>query len=104
MNLPVAITPDQIKGKPKKVGELGDAPVMQFETKGGLFMLMSKSGGKPRILGAGSHPGVAAHIAERDFPHLKLTELSKSEPLDPHELRREVAYWLPITRRMQNMG
>lgn len=99
-----SITPNQLKGKPKKVGELDGLPVMEVETKGGLFLLMMKtSHGKPKTLGAGSHPGVAAHIAERDFPGLKLTALSKSEALDPQILRAEVSRCLPITRRLQSM-
>lgn len=95
---------NQLKGKPKKVGELNGSPVMQAETKGGLFLLMAKNAqGKPLTLGAGSHPAVAAHIAERDFPKVKLTELSKSELLEPQVLRAEVARYLPLTRRMQSL-
>jgi len=98
------ITPEQIKGKPKKVGDLEDRPVVQVETKGGLYLLMTKNAaGKPVTLGAGSHPVVAAHIAERDFPKLNLTELSKSEPLEPQVLRNELATWVPFTRRMQSL-
>lgn len=94
---------NQLKEKPKKIGELDGSPVMQAETKGGLFLIMTKSGGKPRTLGAGSHPAVAAHIAERDFPKLKLTALAKSEQLEPQVLRHEVARFLPITRRLQSL-
>lgn len=97
------ITTQQLKGKPKKIGEMDGSPVLQAETKGGLFILMTKSGGKPKTLGTGSHPAVARHIAERDFPAMKLTELSKSESLDPQILRTEVTRYLPLTRRMQSM-
>lgn len=98
------ITPDQLKGRPKKIGELDGNPVMEVETKGGLFLVMTKNAaGKPKTLGAGSHPGVAAHIAERDFPGLKITELSKSEALEPQILRAEVARCIPLTRRLQSL-
>jgi hypothetical protein len=95
------ITPNQLKAKPKKIGELDGAPVMQAETKGGLFLIMTKAGGQPKTLGAGSHPAVARHIAERDFPELKLTELMKNESLEPQVLRTETQRCLPITRRLQ---
>lgn len=97
------ISLNQLAGKPKKVGELDGNPVMQVSTKGGLFLLMTKSNGKPKTLGVGSHPAVAAHIAERDFPSLKLTELSKSEALDPRTLRSEAAKFIPLTRRLQSI-
>lgn len=95
------VTPQQLKGRPKKIGDLEGDPVMEVETKGGLFILMTKSGGKPKTLGTGSHPAVARHIAERDFPAMKLTELSKSESLDPQLLRSEAHRYLPLTRRLQ---
>lgn len=92
------ITPNQIK-KTKKVGELDGQPVIEGETKGGLFFLMTKTAsGSTKTLGTGSHPAVAAHIAERDFPKLKLTELSKSESLDPYTLRKEVERFDPYTK------
>lgn len=95
------ITPNQLKNKGKKVGFLNGQPVMEFETKGGLFLLMTKMEGKPKTLGAGGHPATAAHIAERDFPNLELTELSKSEALDPYVLRVETDKYTPLTRRLQ---
>jgi hypothetical protein len=95
------ITPNQLKGKPKRVGELDGDPVMEVETKGGLFLLMTKKNGESKTLGTGSHPATAAHIAERDFPKLKLTELSKSEKLDPYTLRKEAEKFTPLTRRFQ---
>lgn len=95
------LTPNQLKGKPKQVGELHGNPVLQAETKGGLFILLTKANGKPKTLGTGSHPAVAMHIAERDNPELKLTELSKSESLDPYTLRKESERYLPLTRRFQ---
>lgn len=95
------ITPQQLKNKGKKVGELNGSPVMEFETKGGLFLLMTKVDGKPKTLGAGGHPATAAHIAERDFPDLNITELSKSEGLDLYTLRVESEKYTTLTRRIQ---
>ncbi|WNM70335.1 hypothetical protein [Myxococcus phage Mx1] len=91
----------QLKQKPKKIGEIKGDPVFEVETKGGLYFVMTKSGGKPRILGTGSHKATARHIAERDNPDLNISELSKSEALDPQTLRQEVAKFLPLTRQMQ---
>lgn len=92
----------QLKGKPRKVGDLDGNAVFAAETKGGLhFIAMKKADGKTKTLGAGSHPAVARNIAEKSNPTLKITELSKSESLDPYTLRREVERCLPITRRMQ---
>jgi hypothetical protein len=98
------ITEKQLKGAPKKIGTLDGNPVLQIETKGGLFVVMTKSSaGKPRTLGTGSHPAVAQHIAERDNPAIKLTELSKSEALDPYTLRREATKYVPLTRKLQSL-
>ena len=97
------ITLNQLKNKPKKIGEYEGSPVLQAETKGGLYILMTKSNGRPKTLGTGSHPAIARHIAERDFPEIKLTELSKSESLDPRTLREEAKRFTTLTRRFQSL-
>lgn len=95
------INQNQLKNKGKRVGLFKGSPVMEFETKGGLFLLITKVDGKPKTLGAGAHPATAVHIAERDFPELDISELSKSEPLDIYTMRIEADKFTPLTRRLQ---
>lgn len=101
----VELDTKQLKDKPKKIGELKGDPVFQVETKGGLFLVMAKSAGKPRTLGVGPHPATARHIAEKDNPDLKLTELAKSEvlDLDPALLKAQVQECLWLTRKIQSI-
>jgi hypothetical protein len=96
------IEPKQLKGKPRKIGKLDDAEVFEAETKGGLYIVMAKSGKNGlKTLGTGSHRAVARNIAEREHPSLRITELSKSESMDAEALRAELPAALVLTRRIQ---
>lgn len=77
------ISPDQIAYK-KRIGKLGGDAVFEVGLIGGLHMVLKASGGKTHTLGAGPHRAVARHIARKRNPELELTELSKSDHLEPH--------------------
>lgn len=80
----MGIRPEEIDGKPKKIGKLGDAPVMLMTLKGGLNLVLAVRGGKAETLGAGPHPAVARHIAKkRTDGKVEWTDLSKSDWVDP---------------------
>lgn len=67
----------------KKIGHDGSDPVFEIGLIGGLHMIVKAKDGKTETLGAGPHRAVARHIAMRKAPGLVLTELNKSEDLDP---------------------
>lgn len=99
----VSLDTKQLKDKPRKIGDLKGDPVFQVETKGGLFLIMAKSTGRAKTLGAGPHPYTARHIAERDFPELNITELAKSEAPAPDLLRAQIQESLWLTRKIQDI-
>lgn len=102
----VTLDTKQLKDKPRKVGDLKGEPVFQVETKGGLFLIMSKStsaGSRPKTLGVGPHPATARHIAEKDFPEVNFTELAKSEAPAPELLRAQIQESLWLTRKIQDV-
>jgi hypothetical protein len=82
MSTPTQITADQIAYK-KKVGKLGDNPVLEVGLIGGLHMIVKARAGKTEILGAGPHRAVARHIAKRRNPDIEYTELSKADHIEP---------------------
>lgn len=67
----------------KKIGTLDGDPVMAVGLIGGLHLVVRAKGGKTETLGAGPHAAVARHLAKKRNASLELTELSKSEDLDP---------------------
>jgi hypothetical protein len=99
----VTLETKQLKDKPRKIGDLKGEPVFQVETKGGLFLIMAKSTGRPRTLGVGPHPATARHIAEKDFPEVNFTELAKSEPPAPELFRAQIQESLWLTRKIQDI-
>ncbi len=75
------IEPSDVQRR-RKIGTIGQHAVYHITTKGG-YNLVATSGreqGLPEngVLGVGPHPGVAKFMAEKAFPTMRLTELSKS--------------------------
>ena len=83
----MVIEPEQVRGKPRKIGKIGDAPVWQLESKGGLSMVVVDRGGKLETIGSGPEPAVARHIAEGLEKDIQWTEIRKSEyvPLECYQ-------------------
>ncbi len=67
----------------KTVGDLDGHPVIQITTTGGLTLLVSPSGEGVITLGSGPHPAVSRHLAKARYPKLRLTQLAKSDWVDP---------------------
>lgn len=64
----------------KRVGTWGSAPIVQFETNGGLMVVMALKGAKSEILGAGPHQGVARFIAQKKTKKgITFNDLRKSD-------------------------
>lgn len=87
----------------KRIGKVGDVPVYEIATTGGLHMILKASGanGKPEMLGTGSHRAIARHIAKRKEPRLELNELSKSDWLDPNHYAHLLPKYEELTDRMR---
>jgi hypothetical protein len=68
----------------KQVGSLKGKPVFHLETTGGLSVYVSGAGGNFQVISSGPHPGVARYMAEKREPDIQLTELSKSEYVEPY--------------------
>jgi hypothetical protein len=98
------ISPDQIAYK-KKVGRLGQSPVYEVGLIGGLHLIL-KAGkdGKTTPLGAGPHRAVARHIAKVRNPELELTELSKSDWVDPAHFRDIVPRYEYLTDELARLS
>lgn len=79
---------EHIKGKPKKVGHVGNASVFHVETTGGYHMMIATRNGKTDTLGVGPHPVIAKHIAKKREKaagrEISFTELNKSDDV-PYE-------------------
>jgi hypothetical protein len=69
----------------KQVGTLKGKPVFELATTGGLHVMVSGgAGGGFQVISSGPHPGVARYMAEKREPDIQLTELSKSEQIEPY--------------------
>jgi hypothetical protein len=80
--LPVNISANQLKGKPKKVGKHDGRDVFALATKGGFNMIVAAKGQSFETLGAGPHPCVARNIADQKFKGITWTNLNKSDYVD----------------------
>lgn len=76
------LEPEDIKTK-KKVGTLDGKDVIEVETTGGFNMLVVAKGAGMETLGTGPHKCVSRHIASKRYPELRLTDLAKSEYVEP---------------------
>ena len=74
----VNIPPNEISAH-ERVGKTSDGqPVVMLTLVGGLYLVVSKGGGGYKVLGVGSHPAVAKHIASRETD-ITYDSLAKSE-------------------------
>ena len=96
----IALTENQLSGKPRKIGTLRGKDVFGMVTKGGLN-LVSDSAGK--ILGAGPHRAIAKNIAEKNEPSLTWTELNKGDYIDPSHYQLLLPKYEELTRTMRSM-
>jgi hypothetical protein len=78
-----SITPDQIQYK-KRVGKVGNLPVIELATTGGLHLIVVARGGKGEVLGTGPHRAVARFIAKKREAKIEWSDLEKSDPV-PYE-------------------
>lgn len=96
------ITPDQIAYK-KKVGHLGQTPVLEVGLIGGLHMIVKASGGKTEVLGAGPHRAVARHIAKKKNPDIEFTELAKADHIEPEHFAHVLEKYEALTDHLRSL-
>lgn len=77
------IKPEEIEYK-KKVGRLGQSPVIEVGLKGGLHLIFAQRGGSFETLGAGPHRAVARFIAgKKSEGKVEWTDLNKADHIEP---------------------
>lgn len=84
----------------KKIGDLDGEDVYAVRTKGG-FNAVIKGGSGAELLGVGSHPGIALHIAKKKKPKLRVTALTKSMEVDPATYKQFIPYWEEYTDKLR---
>jgi hypothetical protein len=84
------------------IGKQGDNTVFAVGTCGGLHLIEARSpGGSRKILGVGSHRGVAKHIAKRNNPDVEFTILEKSYELDEKDCENILPFWQLVTKKVK---
>lgn len=91
------IQPQEIDYK-ERIGELDDgSPVMELGLKGGLHIVCSMRGPRIDYLGVGPHRAVARYLAKKRSPTMRITQLAKSDWVDPATFQHMVPKYEAIT-------
>lgn len=86
----------------KRIGKMGSKPVIGIGMIGGLHLVAAQSeDGGISVLGAGSHPGVARHIAKKYAPDVEYDMLEKSEPLQLADFQDILPFWEAVTNKIR---
>jgi hypothetical protein len=79
----VNINPGEVEYK-KKVGKVGENPLIEVGLKGGLHLIFMAKGGKFETMGAGPHRAVARFIAGKKCEgKAEWTDLNKADHIEP---------------------
>lgn len=76
------IPADEITEK-ETIGICGSSPILRLRLLGGLHIVAMRKDQSLVTMGAGSHPGIARHIAKQRHPDANFFDLKKSEEIDP---------------------
>ena len=82
----------------KAVGKVKRKVLWHVKVRGGLHIYALDGG---EIIGAGSHRGVARHMAQQHCPDLEYTELSKSEYYSYEDFAFLIPEATEITNRLR---
>ena len=89
----------------KRIGTLKGRGVFRLSTIGGLHLVVaSSSSGDVEVLGAGSHPGIARHLARKRESDIRFDDLSKSEDLDPRFFEDLLPRFSELTERFRKVN
>lgn len=95
--VPMQIPASQIRSR-RRVGRSRGRAVYQIGAVGGLHLVAAHNdGGVFEILGAGSHPAVARHLARRTAPDIEFDDLQKSEAVDPRDFADVLPRYAEVT-------
>lgn len=83
----------------RKVGTLNKRPVIEIVTTGGLHLWVCAKSDGVQTLAAAPHRAVARHIAKKRHPDMIITELSKSDWIDPICFQHLLPEWEHTTDR-----
>lgn len=78
----INVTPEQVQYK-KRVGKIGNLPVIELATTGGLHLIVCARGGQAEVLGTGPHRAVARFIAKKREDKIEWSDLEKADYVDP---------------------
>lgn len=84
----------------KRIGHLGSTPVYGIGTVGGLHLVVAARSGGFETLGAGSHPGIARHLAKQ-HGDVTYDSLDKSEDLDVKYFIDTLHEWVELTNQLR---
>lgn len=76
------VNPVEIAYK-RKVGRIGQTPVIEVGLRGGLHLIFASRDGRFETIGAGPHRAVARHIAKRREDKIEWLDLSKADHVEP---------------------
>lgn len=97
------LTEEHIAQK-KKVGKIGEAPIFEVVTTGGLNLIISTKGGRFETLGAGPHRAVARHIAMKREPSISWTDLQKADHVTDDVIGPLLKEYVAETMRWRRAG
>lgn len=97
------IRPQEIETK-KQIGTLKGRPVFEVALKGGLHIVCAALQAGVKYLGAGPHRAVARWLAKKKEPELKVTELAKSDHIEPQFFAHLVPQYEQLVDRMNTLS
>lgn len=84
----------------KKIGKVGDCPVYELSTLGGLSMILLVKNSGPTLLAASPHRAISRFIAKTKEPELVIDELSKSEDLPVAVFKHLIPQYVSLTEQI----
>ena len=87
----------------KQIGLYKGKPVIECATTGGFHLIVGIKDGQQHTFGCGSHRAIARHIARKREPELEITELSKSDDIDPRAYEHLLQGYQDITDRFNEL-
>jgi hypothetical protein len=101
---PVNIPSKQIAYR-RKIGTSGSRGIYGLGLVGGLHVVAAdRAGGEMEILGMGSHPLLARHIAKRHIGHIDFNDMAKSETINVSDFADLLPYWVGETAAARAIG
>jgi threonine dehydrogenase-like Zn-dependent dehydrogenase len=86
----------------RRIGRVGSRAVFGIGTIGGLHLVVaSRDGGGFETLGAGSHPGIARHIAKRHAADIFFNDMAKSETVGVAHFQDMLPQYEAITAQLR---